>query len=187
MKDAESVAKEFEKRGNDHYNSIVVEAGKELVKLPESVFINSFLPYFCGEKKITEDETIIPTWIAIAGSPTKEVEIVDSQGLVLFNVPPMADTTVIDALNKNKGQRMNDIIGQYILRREVTPMLGTNYLNEVLDERITKLTTESTSFVKNEKRWQEIFIRYGKVKANPTEDKSIAIKGKLDEDEMTFD
>lgn len=71
------------------------------VKFPLDLFNIYFAPYFFGQKPITEDTDIFATWIGIAGSPTSEVDVVDISGKIVFTVPPLFNTDVIDILKKN--------------------------------------------------------------------------------------
>ncbi len=71
------------------------------VKFPLDLFNTYFAPYFFGQKPITEDTDIFATWIGIAGSPTSEVDVIDLSGKIVFTVPPLFNTDVIDILRKN--------------------------------------------------------------------------------------
>lgn len=170
-----------------YHDLLVVKPSKELNQLPENIFESVFLPFFCGERKVSEQPDILVTWIGIAGTPGKEVEIIDARGKVLFNVPAMADTGVVDSMNKNGGQRMFDLIGTYMLHTSALPALGARYLNSVLGERMNKLMTESPTFKDSEAKWIEIFTRYDKIKKDPKEILVEENKGKLGSDEMFFE
>src|SRR3990167_8751263 len=83
-----------------------IDAFKELVtesepnKLPEHLFVQNFLPYFCGELDINTNKDVLPYWYSIAGSASKEVEIIDSSGKPIYRVPALADNSVIEPKKK---------------------------------------------------------------------------------------
>lgn len=169
-----------------YYDSLVTKFKDDIIKLPEKIFVHFFLPFFCSERKLEEDPSIISVWIGIAGAPTKEVQIVDDNNLILFNVPSMMNTSVIDTLNKNSSQNFMNIVNNYELYKTVTPQRGKNYLDNAIDEKIEKLRLTSNVFIDNEKRWKDIFIRYGKIKKN-VEDKNIINNNKLSDEEFSYD
>jgi hypothetical protein len=167
-----------------HFDQLVVKPYLEISKLPESVFIQAFLPFFSGERNIDEQPEILINWIAIAGNPTKEVQVVDDSGTVLFTVPPIMDTTCIDYKNDGKGQSIANIIANYELHKGQLPVVGKNYLDGTLDNRMRTLTKNSDVLSTNENRWNSIFIKYGKIKdTSVQEDKS----GHLSDDEIEYD
>lgn len=149
---------------NYHFEQLVVKPYQEISKLPENIFIEVFLPFFSGEKNFEDEKDILIKWISVAGNPTKEVQVVDDVGQVLFTVPPIMDTTCIDYKNDSKGQAIGNIIANYELHKGQLPVVGQNYLNGTIDNRLRSLTKNSEVFEANEKRWNQIFVRYGKVK-----------------------
>jgi len=175
-------------QGDTHYGALVLSMTQsEIVKLPEYVFVRAFLPFFCGEKKITEQPNILPSWIGIAGSPSKEVDIVDEKGEILFRVPAMNDTSVIDSLNKKNGRSLQAIVQNYHRYQGITPINGENFLANAIADKIQAIRTTSESFTENEKKWNEIFIRYGKMKSTEPELVAVDKSSRLDEDEIEYD
>ena len=63
--------------------------------LPEHLFRDNFLPYFTQEKEM-KDDSIIKTWMAIAGGPNRAVDIISPDGEVLFTIPPFYDTGLVE-------------------------------------------------------------------------------------------
>ena len=51
------------------FDQLVVEPMKNAAKLPESIFVGLFLPYFKGEKNINDGQNVLAQWYSIAGSP----------------------------------------------------------------------------------------------------------------------
>lgn len=168
-----------------HFDALVVKPNREINKLPESIFIQVFLPFFCGEKLITDEKDILVKWVSIAGAPTKEVQIIDDNGNDLFIVPPLMDSTIIDIKNEGQGQPFLSIISNYELHKNQLPVVGENYLKNSIDERMKTLTKDSTAHELNEKQWNNIFIRYNKIDG-PNADES-SDTNKLSDDEISYD
>jgi len=167
-----------------HFNELVVKPYQEMAKLPEDIFVGVFLPFFCGEKSFDSENDIIVRWISIAGNPAKEVQIIDTNGEVLFTVPPIMDTTCIDFKNDNKGQALGNIIANYELHKNQLPIVGKNYLESTIDNRLKTLIKDSDALSVNEKRWNEIFIKYGKVKDTSVKEDA---NDRLSDDEIVYD
>ena len=167
-----------------HFNELVEKPSKKLTKLPENIFVYYFLPYFCGEKIIDKNSDIISKWIAIAGNPNKEVDIIDDEGNVVITIPALVDSSFIDFKNLNKGQPIKNIIANYELHKNQLPVVGENYLRNTMDSRIESLTRNSNIQIENELRWINIFTRYKKIGVNKEEVKNI---DRLLDDEISYD
>lgn len=167
-----------------HFEELVVKPYQEITRLPENVFVEVFLPFFSGEKNFDDEKDIIIKWVSIAGNPTKEVHVVDEAGTILFTVPAIMDTTCIDYKNDAKGQPLGNIIANYELHKNQLPVVGKNYLDGTIDNRLRTLTKNSEVFLSNEKRWNDIFVKYGKVK-----DTSVKVDNTnhLSDDEILYD
>lgn len=148
------------------FNDLVIEPSKEITRLPESVFAGYFLPFFCGEKLQKDNPKIFAEWISIAGSPVKEVQIVDAADKDLFIVPGLMDSSVIDKLNEKGTSSLLSIFTNYELHKAHLPVLGETYLADSLEQKMPTMTKSSEQIEENSKKWQHIFIRYGKIKEN---------------------
>lgn len=182
---ADAILKDMAKKGDDYFDQIVVEPNKEIKRLPESTFVKHFLPYFCGEQQIDGAPNTMGLWIGIAGAITSKVDIIDTNGDVLFTVPPMNDTTIFDVSNLKNAQGFKNIIQNYQLYANQTPASGQNYLARTLDARLEKLKAESETFLENEATWVKIFQRYGKIKSKI--EKPVGKVASLSDDEMVYD
>jgi hypothetical protein len=169
------------KRGQELFDALVVKPTNFSKQLPEYRFVNTFLPYFCGEKNIEDQPTFFTTWISIAGTPANEVSIIDNNGKILFNVPPLMDTSVIN--KTNTGTSISKIIETFLMHSAVLPQNGTNFLNKHIDNKIDDLSKESTDFLDYNKRWNDIFVRYNKINAKTLPNERV----KLDEDELIYE
>ena len=167
-----------------HYNQLVEKPSKELASLPENIFVQYFLPFFCGEKAIEKDNDVIARWIAVAGNPNKEVNIIDDDDQIIFTVPALVDSTFIDFKNLNKGQPFKNIIANYELHKSQLPIVGENYLRNTIDSRIESLTRDSGIQEANEKRWINIFTRYNKIESVKQEAQTT---DRLSDDEISYD
>ena len=123
--------------------------------LPENVFASYFLPYFSGITPIMPESTVIADWISIAGAPTNEVDIVDQTGRVIFTVPPLFDTGVIDT-TRDSG-RFISIYDQYTLQNTNIPSLANNFLMNALANKASEIDTS----VQPVDTWLAILKRYG--------------------------
>lgn len=167
-----------------HYDQLVEKPSKELSTLPENIFVQYFLPFFCGEKTIEKDNDVIAKWIAIAGNPNKEVNIIDEDGQTVVTIPALVDSSFIDFKNINKGQPIKNIIANYELHKSQLPIVGENYLRNTMDSRIESLTKDSAVQVENELRWINVFARYNKV---ITAKEDTEILDRMSDDEISYD
>jgi hypothetical protein len=78
------------------------QIAEPLVKVPEPVFREIFLPYFTGQKKADLDHNAVAHWSGLVGSATSPAEVVNVKGETLFVVPPLFDS---DLLNVQKNDR----------------------------------------------------------------------------------
>jgi hypothetical protein len=146
---------------NNSFNSLV--ANREVSKLPEEIFKSYFLPFFLGETKEapTSDRNPLTDWISIAGTPMAEVEIISPAGEVLFAVPALYDTDMLNIVTRSPGNSIADIAHEYELRKAVLPRAAANFLNTALlnkSEAIFKSSDEKST----SERWDEIRKRYNK-------------------------
>lgn len=73
-------------------------------KLPEHIFVSYFLPGFMGNNP---NKDWMLQWVSIAGSPNREVSVVDTSGQELFRVPAILPTQ--NLLLDNSNVTLNDI------------------------------------------------------------------------------
>lgn len=148
---------------NKMFNGLV--SGYQFNKLPERIFVNDFLPFFCGEKQIENYEDIYKLWFGIAGSPTAEVSIINNDGELLFNVPPIVDSHVFNPeYNKNKEMpSIADIDGMSEALERSIPIRGMTFRAEAFTDRVFRLTSAGYKHTEHEKRWLDIFIKYKKI------------------------
>lgn len=146
------------------HDALVVNTSSIDAVLPESIFVNYFLPYFSGEMPITLADKVLTEWVSIAGTPTNEISIIDTTNKVLFKIPSLFDTSIIDVLKRGVGESMGDIFTGYELRKNNIPSVANRFLNDSLADKAPSIIKQSTQLTNGEKRWSEIFERYGKGK-----------------------
>lgn len=150
------------------YSGLVEEYKKNKPVLPERIFVSDFLPYFCGERNINDNVEVLPLWFSIAGNPSGEVTIIDTAGRSLFDVPPVINSSKFDpTYNKDRSRMSIDDIEHMSNQLSKTiPIRGDRYRDEAYNERLRELANKAYDPSNLEKRWLDIFIRYGKIKLN---------------------
>lgn len=166
------------------FDDLVLAPSKEINSLPENIFVNYFLPFFCGEKTQQDRPTIFAEWISIAGSPVKDVRIIDAQNKELFVVPGLMDSTVIDKFNEKDGASLYKIFTNYELHKAHLPVLGERYLADTLQTKIPELTKKSDTFQSDKERWNYIFQKYNKIKQTDNSAVSTSQQNNNDDDEL---
>ena len=155
---ATNLKQQIAEQTSNIYDSLV--GVKVNSQLPEDIFRGYFLPHFSGHQPISKNSQVFAEWISIAGTPTSEVDIIDQHGQVLFTVPSLFDTRVIDTVKRDVGNSIADIYSQFDLKSTNIPSVANNYLNRELSKKLSILDTD----VKHDdvtKRWIDIFHRYG--------------------------
>lgn len=140
------------------YDSLVVNQTKQ--RIPENVFVAHFLPYFSGQD-LSQGRNVVAEWIGVAGSPMAEVEVVDQAGQVLYSVPPIYDTNILEIANRQVGHSMADIYQQYELRRAGVPAAANAYLNNNLADKSREIVKGHIDETSVAGRWNNIMTRYG--------------------------
>lgn len=147
------------------FNALVTEY--EYQKLPESLFVENFLPLFSGivGSETKEGQELLRLWVIIARDNLNEVSIFsDDTGEILFNVPPLNTPDVLDiAHNKDrKLPSIDDILGLAEGLSNTIPVRGANFFAKAMDTRtdIIAANPDTIKVSKYTQRWQEIFTRY---------------------------
>lgn len=129
--------------------------------LPESLFVEHFLPYFLGEQ-VTEEKqkTVITEWISVAGTPMASVDIIDPQSNVLFTVPPLYDTDIINISKRRAGNSLQDVYHEYELRGVSLPVAAQNFLASALINKTQEIVDPSKADPQLSEQWESIRKRY---------------------------
>lgn len=176
---------------NEFYQGLVVDPLRNSNKLPEKIFVDVFLPYFRGDKDFKESGGLLGEWYAIAGSHVSEVQIVDSSGLVLYNVPPYINNKGVNATHNvdRKEMSLHDIDGSAEAMSRNLPIAGRNFRERKMAEKIIDMTSSGDKPKDYLSRWKEIFDRYEpKQSTQPASSSATGVvqKNRISEDEMDF-
>lgn len=150
----EMIYKESTKTQDIVYNGLV--ENKTINSIPESLFVNYFLPCFIGQR---ENPNWIMEWISIAGSPMVELNVFDDNTKqVLFTVPSILNSNRL--LISNQGVNINDIFNRYEQINNNMPINSLNFLISALNEKGSQLLSTINN---NEplQQWIYILRRYG--------------------------
>lgn len=129
-------------------------------KIPEEVFVHHFLPFFSGQKAITKNDTVMIDWISVSGSPLAEVDVFDAGGEVLFTVPSLMNTNIVNPSRRDRDVGFAEIQAQYDLQNNNLPVVATKQLTDALDKKADVLMDTNLNLSNSEQRWKDIFTRY---------------------------
>lgn len=140
------------------FNGLVENA--PISSLPESVFVNYFLPCFIGQQT---NPNWVMEWISIAGTPMAEVNVIkDGTQEILFRVPGILSTNTL--FNRNK-VGISDVFSRYDQLSANMPSQGLNFLMSALGNMNKDLLDQYN--LDNVKRdWLSILQRYNLVQIN---------------------
>lgn len=135
------------------YNSLVENKESYCNSLPESIFVNYFLPFFIGQRN--DNENWLLEWISIAGTPSSYVRIFKDGDVnrTLFFVPPVLNTNII-----NNDISLKSIIETSNNYSNNIPIVGTRFLFEALQDKSNKMLSNFNNSYINE--WVSIFNYY---------------------------
>lgn len=154
-------------------------------QFPETLFVEHFLPLFAGEVQPTA-EVNYRTWLEkVAGGEKISVDITAEDGAVLFTVPPLFDTSILEQA-KPGGESMTLIERHYSRLKEFDAAGSQQFLNKKLSGlHIKDKPTEQV--YANMRIWNAIFERYGKhdkilnlgnlLQNDPNKDKAVDLGG----------
>ena len=157
------------KQTQDIHNALVEH--HERVHIPEDVFVNYFLPHFVNKIPIASQPAIIAEWIAIAGTPMSEVDVIDHGGTVLFTVPSLFDTSIINVSDRKAGDSIADISAEFDLRNNNIPVVAQTFLRTQLQRKLAIVDQKVNN--KAQQQWHHIFERYGIQKPSITSEPTI--------------
>ena len=165
----------------DFINGVLDAITTPKTKIPEPVFREIFLDYFTGEKVPTKSEDAIAHWVGLVGSATEAAEVVNVKGEVLFEVPPMYDTSRVNTV-KEDGDNTNlgTIFTVYSEQAVVHRSLGNRYLAEELAKK-TRYIDDKPS--QQGPSWEPVLRYYGLM---PEKQAVIENKNTNSDDDLEF-
>lgn len=147
-----------------------------LPKLPESIFVEYFLPYFKGE--VTDPVVaadLRKNWITLARHPMGEVNIINDQGEIIFTTPSIAYTKMFDPTKSDINGSFKDLLLMTNQINVSNPIRAKQYLENNMATKFKAMRIKGHVLTKEEQRWLEIFKRYAvKDKNTPNSDNSVA-------------
>jgi hypothetical protein len=126
-------------------------------KLPEHMFVKYFLPVFAGKVTYEQYPNFLTDWVSVAGSPTSEVDIIDRTGKVIYTVPAYYNDSILNLSQTKRG--VYAIATESFLESSRAPTKAAENLAMGLNSMIPEGVDEGAFIA--EKRWNEIFARYG--------------------------
>lgn len=173
MTTAKDIAEKIESQMTDRVRQEIVDSTDLIFdslvnhqikgRLPESLFVNHFLDFFSGEKPATPDNKIIEQWISVAGTPMSTVDVINEKGDVLFNVPSLFETNMLDIAKTSTTNSLPEIYGTFDAKVNHIPAVGNKYLADALGDKIQNMVKDSPALNTNKQKWDEILTRYGKL------------------------
>jgi hypothetical protein len=167
------------------FEGLVVRPSLELNVIPEHIFVEYFLPFFAGVYKLESKPSIITEWISIAGTPMAQVAVIDHNRKVLFTVPPLFNTGVINSgvSDSNKSYKDSFVLAE--MHNANIPNSGLNILVDALNDKFDTLIKPDTAISKFDQQWKDIFARYADRLGIKVEHKVVK-EDKLDDDELIY-
>jgi len=135
-------------------------------KIREDIFVNVFLPFFAGEEN--KYKVGLGNWETVAsngglpGGLYREVEVVNDENEVLFSVPPIYDRDGIKPVKLSDRISLEGLFEQAKLLALIKPNLAVNQQNSIFSHLLTKMTNATDKTAEYIKRWNDIFLRYGR-------------------------
>lgn len=156
-------------------------------RLRETIFVNYFLPFFCGEKEVTEDKRVLLAWYNVSGGPMGEVDVVDEGDKVLYRVPQLMDTSIIKSQRSPENRvSISAIAASAASAGNNIPGSGTRLLVRNLAVKSAEILKTSDQLQTNSQRWNTIFERYGKIKKKEESKVAGAASNAFSDDELDF-
>lgn len=180
-----------------HLYDIAVVQGKEDYRgrVSEEIFVNYFLPYFIEPlskpEEVTPDkkeqrEKILKDWISVAGNSFNEVAVVDQQNNVLFVVPALNNSRVINPVRKDGAVSFETIAHMAERLQMLSPAQSLNYQNDRLHAKLVDMADGKHKFKESEEQWKNIFKRYEHL-IKPANSSSVSTESSVDDDDIIYD
>ena len=132
-------------------NPVLTILNTPVATLPEAIFKSVYLPKLLN---VNNPIFFTTSWIdEVSKNPYGWVDITDSNGDVIFKVPPLSES-LVDKTNSEIGANLNYASKQI----ENLPLRGVEYLKQLLP---TLVTFKSPAVGMYTKHWREILVRYG--------------------------
>lgn len=141
----------------------IINESNEPRRMPKAVFEEIFLPFIVGRVESTNEQNYIEHWAGLVGQSTV-VEVCDVDGKVIFTVPPLVDTSII---NLDSDTRIDAVLTEYGMDASVNPARAKGTLAAGMAAELGK-TIRSDS----KENWDSMLTYYGLKKPEAAENKS---------------
>lgn len=145
-------------------------------QIDEYLFVRRYLPLFLTREELTP----VSGWLEVAKHPFSPVDVVKN-GKVLFRVPPLCRQVTLKYDGSHDS--VYEILSLAKKKDQISPVMGSNYLNNALNELIIK----DPASVEVLRQWNIIFEYYGLDKIElPEPTKDVEVKKQVEEDKTTL-
>lgn len=148
--------------------------------IPEAVFVNDFLPYFCGDIPITEQ--VMSTWYLISNNGFSEVDVIGDMGKVAGTVPAILDRPESVSSNAEEKRSITYMLQEFNSMSTVAPRRAEQDLRDSL---ISKFPNETEESLATKAKWESLLNVYGK--SLTKESKSTAKAKQVPDDDISYD
>lgn len=131
-------------------------------RLPEPLFKEHFWPYFNHDKEASRDDSVFAQWVGVAGSPTSEVDVFNEVGEVVFTVPALLNTGILDVLQS--GHRQQPIKTTFLEAQRLAadlPDVATSFFENMLQHKLGDISSARPPQEKDVANWKKIAEFYG--------------------------
>lgn len=151
--------------------------------IPEYLFVENFLPFFCGENK-ENSRYLLTTWYQIAGTPYASVRVLDASNRHVATVPPILNREALASSNENKTLMNIESLFNAAAQQATlsSNMANSTIVNGLANKYLTGLNQESQNKLVSE--WRALFDYYGKL---PKTGASTASSNKADESDFDYE
>lgn len=158
--DEETELKNLESEIHRISNLIDEQAEQNLVRITERQFREVFLPFFAADEHLPY-KVDAGNWEKIAGSPFREVIVVNEYGQPLFKVPPLLNREAVNVYQQEGHDSMNEVLGRANNLFSIHPAKGKSFLNMHFSKRLSE-TRGNPKILETINIWNQIFKRYNR-------------------------
>jgi len=158
-----TIADQIETNRNLIFDGLVNNISNYTNAIPESLFVNYFLPYFTQQ---VISNTWVLDWISIAGTPMAPVRVYkDGTNELLFIVPGLLDTNTLSLVNENNNISIANMLSTYEQHNNNIPIKGVKFLIDALKDKSNALLC-TNNLNEASKTWLTILTRYNLINTN---------------------
>lgn len=135
-------------------------------RITEDVFVNVFLPFFSGEHNTYS--VGLGNWITVAsgynqtGGQFKEVDVIDTNGNLLFSVPPIYDRSALKPVKLSDTIALPQLFEQAVVLGSIKPSLRDKQHRHIFEALLNKMNNPNSNAREYLLRWNNIFVRYNR-------------------------